>query len=86
MLWRTQNQEDIKIGDRVMSSGLVGSLPRGFPVAQVVKITFGVDEAFQKVWLKPYQDMAKLEYLFVLLTADPSLEAVQAMEQREERP
>ena len=64
--WHPTQRGDIKIGDTVITSGMIPSSPKGFPVAEVVKITYGLDDASQKVILKPWQDIHKLEYVFVL--------------------
>ncbi|MCY4381117.1 MAG: rod shape-determining protein MreC [Proteobacteria bacterium] len=66
LLWQPGIREDLKIGDSLISSGIVGALPKGYPVARVSKITYGLDRAFQQVELQPEQELNKLEYVFVI--------------------
>lgn len=68
--WHPTERGDIKIGDVALTSGMIPSSPKGFPVAEVVKIAYGLDEASQKVLLRPWQDIRKLEYLFVVKIQD----------------
>jgi rod shape-determining protein MreC len=44
---------DIRPGDLLMSSGLGGTFPPGYPVAQVLKIVNDPDEAFLEISAKP---------------------------------
>ncbi|HEU5338718.1 MAG TPA: rod shape-determining protein MreC, partial [Sulfuricaulis sp.] len=44
---------DIKEGDLLVSSGMGGTFPAGYPVAQVVKIINDPNEAFLSITAKP---------------------------------
>jgi rod shape-determining protein MreC len=44
---------DIKPGDLLVSSGMGGTFPPGYPVAQVLKIVNDPDEAFLEITAKP---------------------------------
>ncbi len=44
---------DIKIGDILISSGMGGVFPPGYPVAQVVKVITDPNEAFLKILAQP---------------------------------
>lgn len=50
---------DIQKGDLLVSSGMGGNFPPGYPVAQVTEITRDANEAFLKISAKP---MARLNY------------------------
>ena len=50
---------DIQEGDLLVSSGMGGNFPPGYPVAQVTKIISDANEAFLKISAKP---MARLNY------------------------
>lgn len=65
--WFPRQRRDIRIGDVALTSGLIPGYQGGFPVAEVVKITYGLDDASQKVVLKPFQDLQRLDYLVILL-------------------
>ena len=66
LLWEPRRREDLQIGDLVISSGLVGSIPKGYPVATVAKITYNMNLATQLVELHPTADLSRLEYVFVV--------------------
>jgi rod shape-determining protein MreC len=50
---------DIREGDLLVSSGMGGRFPPGYPVAQVTKVVKDPNEAFLKISAKP---MARLNY------------------------
>ena len=58
-------QADVELGDRVISAGIDGVYPRGYPIGTVVGVERG-DELFQRIELVPAVDFARLEQLFVL--------------------
>ena len=68
MQWQPAIKEDIKIGDVLISSGLIGIFPKGLPVAKVIKIIYSLDQTTQTILLKPYHDPKKIEELFVVMT------------------
>jgi len=74
--WYPRERLDIKIGDTLISSGLVGAFPQDFPVATVSKVIYGIDHAAQEVWLLPTEDVNTLEYVFVLKENSPLVEAL----------
>lgn len=76
LLWEPQAREDLMIGDTTVSSGLVGSLPKGYPVATVASITYSLDRASKIVELQLLQDPSQIETLFIILTPDPALETL----------
>ena len=58
-------QADVELGDRVVSAGIDGVYPRGFPLGVVVGVDRG-EELFQQIELVPAVDFASLEQIFVL--------------------
>lgn len=48
---------DVKIGDRVVTSGIGGAFPAGLPVGEVADIADG------KVYVEPFADLGRLEYI-----------------------
>ena len=62
------NTAEIKVGDRVLSSGLGGIFPKGLfigTVSQVIKKKQGL---FQEITLAPSSDLSKLEEVLIFLT------------------
>ena len=59
------NTAEIKVGDRVLSSGLGGIFPKGLfigTVSQVIKKKQGL---FQEITLTPSSDLSKLEEVLI---------------------
>lgn len=75
LLWEPRRREDIQIGDLVISSGLVGLIPKGYPVATVAKITYNMNLATQLVELHPTAELSRIEYVFLVKVdaKDPQL-------------
>ena len=48
---------DIKVGDRVVTSGVGGAFPPGLPVGEVAEIVNG------KVYVQPFADLGRLEFI-----------------------
>jgi rod shape-determining protein MreC len=48
---------DIKVGDRVVTSGVGGAFPPGLPVGEVAEIVDG------KVYVQPFADLGRLEFI-----------------------
>jgi rod shape-determining protein MreC len=57
----------LKVGDRVISSGLGGIFPKGRVVGTVVGVTKRKRELFQDVVVAPSVDLSRLEDVRVLL-------------------
>jgi rod shape-determining protein MreC len=58
---------DIKVGDRVVSSGIDGIYPKGFVIGQVQSIERGSGE-FSSIEVRPAVDFSSLEAVLVVLT------------------
>jgi rod shape-determining protein MreC len=58
--------EDVANGDTIVSSGLGGIYPRGFPVGVVASISDEHDPLFKKAAIKPSLDIDHLEELFIV--------------------
>lgn len=59
--------EEAKIGDIVITSGLGGEFPQGVFIGKVNKIIESETEIFKKAWIKPAVNFNHLERVFVLL-------------------
>ena len=58
-------QEDVRIGDRVLSAGIDGVFPRGLPVGTVTAVEPG-NELFHRILLRPAVDFGELDQVLVL--------------------
>jgi rod shape-determining protein MreC len=62
--------EDVKAGDRLVSSGMGGIFPKGLPVGKVVSVERGKG-LFQRAEVEPAVEFNKLEEVFVILELSP---------------
>ena len=59
---------DIKAGDILVSSGLGGRFPVGYPVAQVETITFDPGEAFARVIARPAARLDRSRHVLLVFS------------------
>lgn len=57
---------DIQIGDRLVSSGLGGVFPRGYPVAEVVNVARDQRNSFLQIELKPLAHLSSMLEVLLL--------------------
>ncbi|WMY94755.1 MAG: rod shape-determining protein MreC [Arsenophonus sp.] len=58
---------DIRIGDMIVTSGLGGRFPEGYPVAIVSSVKHDFHRAYMIVRARPRADLQRLRYLLLLL-------------------
>jgi len=58
---------DVSPGDLLVTSGMGGVYPKGYPVGTVVRIEREPGELFMKAKVKPKVDLSRLGYLLVVL-------------------
>ncbi|CAG0988627.1 Cell shape-determining protein MreC [Geobacteraceae bacterium] len=63
--------EDVKVGDVVVTSGIGGIFPKGLVVGEVTMVKKGEYGIFQTINVRPAVNMAKLEEVLVLLQKAP---------------
>jgi rod shape-determining protein MreC len=68
-----QRGSEVRIGDTIVTSGIVGSFPKGIPVGKVVRISFETDNVTQIIHVDPWIDHRRIEEVIVLLRDDPEL-------------
>lgn len=59
--------EDVKVGDMIVTSGIGGIFPKGLVIGEVTMVKKGEYGIFQTIDLRPAVNMAKLEEVLVLL-------------------
>jgi rod shape-determining protein MreC len=59
-------EEDVKIGDRVISSGLDGVYPRGLLIGVVTEVSSRPDSMFHDLVVRPGVDMEKIESVYLV--------------------
>jgi rod shape-determining protein MreC len=61
---------DVKIGDTVITSGIVGGFPKGLPVGRVTKMAYETDQLSQIVIIEPWADYERLEEVLIIKNDD----------------
>lgn len=64
-------QEDIDVGDRIITSGTGGIFPKGLVIGKVTRTARGQYGLFQTVTVAPAVDFSRLEEVLVLLKENP---------------
>jgi rod shape-determining protein MreC len=60
------NSEEVKTGDKIITSGLGGIFPLGIEIGSVVKSETDTTQIFRQIRVKPTVDFSTLEELFVI--------------------
>jgi rod shape-determining protein MreC len=64
-------QEEVKVGDLVVTSGVAGLFPRDLPVGRISKITRRTYGLYQQVEVTPAVDFSSLREMLVILAPPP---------------
>lgn len=67
---------DIKIGDTIVTSGIVGSYPKGLPVGKVIKVSYETDQLAQRITVEPFANYRTIEEVMILLTSDDRIKQI----------
>jgi len=71
---------DIREGDRLLTSGLDGRFPEGYPVAEVTQVIKEASQPFMTVYAKPYASLDRIRHVLILWPGSQ----VEAVRQAEE--
>ena len=67
---------EIRIGDTLITSGIVGGFPKGLPVGRVMRITYETENVAQSITVEPWVDHRRLEEVMIIFTPDPELQKI----------
>jgi rod shape-determining protein MreC len=72
------NNADVEVGDLLVSSGLGGVFPAGYPVGRITEVTRRADQKFADVWAEPASALDRdREVLLVWNAADEAPRAAE---------
>jgi rod shape-determining protein MreC len=71
LLKYVQRNEDVRVGDQVISSGMGGVFPKGLPLGTVQEVIRGDSGLFQRVEVTPAVDFSRLEEVMVAVQPPP---------------
>ena len=60
-------EDEVKVGDRIITSGMDGVFPKGLLIGIVREVNKNVASIFQKVTIRPSVDFSKLENVLILV-------------------
>jgi len=67
---------DVEVGDKLVTSGLGGKYPEGYPISEVLHVNKDETRAFSQIYSKPVAKIDRLRYLLLLWTKTiPEVEA-----------
>ncbi len=75
------NNADIRVGDRLVTSGLGGRFPPGYPVAEVVSVTHQPGEPFAEVVARPLAHLDRVHEVLLVWSHDQNLTGVTSKEE-----
>ena len=74
----TAREDDVRVGDVIITSGLGGVYPRGLRIGEVVSVQPKDPVMLQTAELRPAADFGRLEQVFVMLRRGPTMELLYA--------
>jgi rod shape-determining protein MreC len=69
-------QADVRIGDAIITSGIIGGFPKGLPVGRVVKISYETDNVTQIITVEPWVDYQSIDMVAILRHTDPEIRQI----------
>jgi rod shape-determining protein MreC len=68
--------EDVKVGDVLVTSGITGKIPEGYPVGLVRKIIIVPGERFAHVLVQPAARLENSKLVFLIIYQPPKIEPI----------
>jgi len=84
LLKYVQRNEDVQVGDKVISSGMGGVFPKALLVGTVREVVRGSSGLFQRVEVEPAANFSRLEEVMVVIQTPPEKPAMVGSEKRME--
>lgn len=70
---KLSRKAQIRIGDTIITSGIVGGFPKGLPVGKVVRINYETENISQTVTIEPWVNYKQLEEVVIIKTEDKEI-------------
>lgn len=84
LLKYVQRNEDVQVGDKVISSGMGGVFPKGLLVGTVQEVVRGSSGLFQRVEVEPAVNFSRLEEVMVVIQPPAENPAIVGSQKRPE--
>ena len=82
LLKYVQRNEDVQVGDKVISSGMGGVFPKGLLVGTVQEVVRGSSGLFQRVEVEPAVNFSRLEEVMVVIQPPAEKPAIVGSQKR----
>ena len=82
LLKYVQRNEDVQVGDKVISSGMGGVFPKGLLVGTVQEVVRASSGLFQRVEVEPAVNFSRLEEVLVVIQPPPEEPAIAGSQKR----
>jgi rod shape-determining protein MreC len=66
-----EQSADIKVGDLLVTSGLGGKYPEGYPVSEVTFVKLDIGHEYATIYSKPIAKINRLRYMLLLTETEP---------------
>lgn len=73
---KLNRRAEIRIGDTIVTSGIVGSFPKGIPIGHVIRISYESDNISQVITVEPWVDHRRVEEVVILKNGDRELQKI----------
>ncbi len=73
---KLRRRVEMRIGDTIITSGIVGGFPKGLPVGRVKRISYDAENVAQQITIEPWIDHNRLEEVTIIFSTDPEIEKI----------
>ncbi|MBC7658356.1 MAG: rod shape-determining protein MreC [Chitinophagaceae bacterium] len=73
---KLNRRDEVRIGDTLITSGIVGGFSKGLPVGKVIRIAYESDNISQTVTVEPWVNFDRIEEVIVLDNHDKELQKI----------
>jgi rod shape-determining protein MreC len=80
-----EKQVDVRIGDKLVTSGMLNIFPRGIPVGRVLSINFDSRREYQTVEVEPITKKDSLDYVVILKKLSEDQKLLKNMIEKEKK-
>jgi len=73
---KLNRRAEVRIGDTLVTSGIIGGFAQGLPVGKVIRISYESDNISQTITVEPWTDFDRVEEVIILENRDQELQKI----------
>ncbi|MFY7929683.1 MAG: rod shape-determining protein MreC, partial [Oligoflexus sp.] len=73
---KLNRRAEVRIGDTLVTSGIIGGFAKGLPVGKVIRISYESDNISQTITVEPWTDFDRVEEVIILENRDQELQKI----------